>query len=136
MSGIANVVSGTVGSVEAFFKEQMSQRIVQVSVYSGIVFYILSTYELIDYVEGLLKKVGVKAGKDGTRAVHAVIFAAFMYLGTRYLLDPLLNRVKSVEGLKNKGGAKRQAAKRPVAKRPVAKKPIGRKPVKRAVRKN
>lgn len=120
MSGLAGVVSGTVGSVERFVEQQWSQRMVQVSVYGGIVFYVLSTYELIGFVEKQLVSLGLKVGKDGARALHAVIFAIFMYYGSRFLLDPLVKRLKlngAVEGLRNK----KAASKKPIGKRPVKK---------------
>lgn len=127
MSSVANVVSGTVsgtvGVAKSIVDKVVNHRMVLVAIYSGIIFYILSTYELIGYVEKLLGKVGLKVGKDGTRAVHAVIFALFMYYGTLFLLDPLVKALKNgsaVEGMKNK--SKKVVAKKPMAKKPVAKK--------------
>lgn len=93
MGGLFDFVQGTLGSAEQYIESQWSQRMVQIAVYSGVVFYVLSAYGLIDVVEKQLASLGLKVGKDGTRAVHAVIFAAFMYFGSRFVLDPLVARI-------------------------------------------
>ena len=91
MSGVFNDVSGAVHGVESWVEQQWSMRIVQVSVYAGFVFFILSSYDLISWVEKIAKDVlGFKLGSDGTRVLHAIIFTGFMYLGSRFLLDPLV----------------------------------------------
>ena len=93
MGGLFDFVQGTLGSAEQYIENQWSQRMVQIAVYSGVVFYVLSAYGLIEVVEKQLASLGLKVGKDGTRAVHAVIFAAFMYFGSRFILDPLVARI-------------------------------------------
>ena len=93
MGGLFDFVTGTLGSAEQYIESQWSQRMVQIAVYSGVVFYVLSAYGLIDVVEKQLASLGLKVGKDGTRALHAVIFALFMYFGSRFILDPLVARI-------------------------------------------
>ena len=98
MSGVMDFLSTTVGTTvrgaESLLLKEWSQRMVQVSVYAGVVFYVLSTYELIGFVEKQLLSLGLKVGKDGTRLVPAVIFAVFMYYGSRLILDPVVSRVE------------------------------------------
>ena len=98
MAGVMDFLSTTVGSTvrgaESLLLQEWSKRMVQVSVYAGVVFYVLSTYELIGFVEKQLVSLGLKVGKDGTRLVHAVIFAVFMYYGSRLILDPVVSRVE------------------------------------------
>ena len=102
MGGLFDVFTGAVGGVESFVEQQWSQRMVQVSVYAGVVFYILSTYELIGFVEKQLASFGLRVGTDGARALHAVIFALFMYYGSRFILDPVMNKLHlRREGLDN-----------------------------------
>ena len=122
-------VTGTVGKVERFVEAQWTQRLVQVSVYGGLMFYLLSMTDLIKMVDkNLSSLLRIKLGTEGTRALHAVVFAVFMYYGTRLIFDPLLKRMGSVmEGMNNKRPAKRVATKRPMAKRPVAKRQPKRK---------
>jgi len=99
MTGVMDFLSTTVGTTvrgaESLLLQEWSQRMVQVSVYAGVVFYVLSTYELIGFVEKQLVSLGLKVGKDGTRLLHAVIFAVFMYYGSRLILDPLVARIQS-----------------------------------------
>jgi hypothetical protein len=99
MSGVFDFLSTTVGSTvrgaESLVLQQWSQRMVQVSVYAGVVFYVLSTTELIGWVEKQLISLGLRVGKDGTRLLHAVIFAIFMYYGSRLILDPVVSRLQS-----------------------------------------
>jgi hypothetical protein len=101
MSGIFDLVVKEVGQVESFLLQQWSSRMVQVSVYAGVVFYILSTYELIGFVEKQLISVGLRIGKDGTRVLHAFIFSVFMYYGSRLILDPVINKLH-LQGKKEK----------------------------------
>lgn len=122
-------VTGTVGKVERFVEAQWTQRLVQVSVYGGLMFYLLSMTDLIKMVDkNLSSLLRIKLGTEGTRALHAVVFAVFMYYGTHFIFDPLLKRMGGVmEGMNNKRPAKRVATKRPMAKRPVAKRQPKRK---------
>jgi len=94
MSGLLDFAEKTVRGVESVVLQEWSQRMVQVAVYAGVVFYVLSTYELISWVEKQLISVGIKVGKDGTRVVHAIIFAVFMYYGSRLILDPIVARIQ------------------------------------------
>ena len=88
--GARNVVGGAVGWVE----QQWTQRMVQISVYASILFFVLSSFDLIETVDkALTNTLGVKVGKEGTRALHAVTFGFFMYVGVRFILDPLVKRV-------------------------------------------
>ena len=98
LGGARGVVRGATGWVE----EQWTQRIVQISVYAAILFFVLSSYDLIDTVDKMLvKNLNLKLGKEGTRTLHAVTFGFFMYVGVRFILDPFVKRFLSgqvVEG--------------------------------------
>lgn len=98
-------VRSVVGGTRSWLETQWSQRLVQVSVFSAVVFWILGSYKLIDQVDQMLtKNLSLKLGHDGTRALHAVIFGFFMYALSRFILDPLVKRLVSsriVEGADN-----------------------------------
>jgi len=133
ISSAVGGVTSTVGKVERFVEAQWTQRLVQVSVYGGLLFYLLSMTDLIKVVDkNLSSLLRIKLGTEGTRALHAIVFAVFMYYGTRFIFDPLLKRMGVVmEGMNNKRPAKRPAAKRPAAKRPAAKRPVAKRQPKR-----
>ena len=100
LSQLSGSIGGVVGGTTHWVADQWTQRVVQVSVYAAIVFFLLSNYSLIDVVEKNIKSmVGVKLGKEGTLALHAVIFGLFMYIGSRFILDPMLGRI--VEGVES-----------------------------------
>jgi hypothetical protein len=91
-----NFFDSSVGFVEA----QWQQRLVQVCVFASLLFLLLGSYDLIDYVQKMLGKVGLKFGKDATRAVHAVIFGCLLYVLSRFVMDPVVKRLSNgVEGL-------------------------------------
>ena len=95
------------GSV-SFLESQFQQRLVQVCLFAAILFWILGSYNLIDQVQKLLSKVGLRFGKDSTRVVHALIFAVLLYLLTRFIMDPVVRRLSNgsvVEGQANQIGA-------------------------------
>ena len=110
MSGLIGNVRSSVGSTQLWISDQWTQRVVQVSVYTAVIFFILSSYPLINTVEKSVKSVSsIKLGKDGTLALHSVIFGLFMYVGTRFILDPLLikavnGRVEGMKGMKEMKG--------------------------------
>ena len=85
-----------------FVRNQFHDRLVQVSVYSGLVFYILSNPAVFAFVE---KNFPFNIQKDMQLVFHTVLFMLFMYLGTKFFFDPVLGRV--MEGYRNK-------AKKPV----------------------
>lgn len=87
-----------------FVRNQFHDRLVQVSVFSGLVFYILSNPAVFAFVE---KNFPFKIQKDMQLVFHTVLFMLFMYLGTKFFFDPVLGRV--MEGYRNK-------AKKPVRK--------------------
>ena len=101
------------GSV-SFLESQFQQRLVQVCLFAAILFWLLGSYKLIDQVQKLLSKVGLRFGKDSTRVVHALIFAVLLYLLTRFIMDPVVRRLSNgsvVEGQDNaQGGTPEQCS--------------------------
>ena len=87
-----------------FVTNQFHDRLVQVSVFSGLVFYVLSNPAVFAFVE---KNFPFKIQKDMQLVFHTVLFMLFMYFGTKFFFDPVLGRV--MEGYRNK-------AKKPVRK--------------------
>ena len=77
------------------FSNLLNEKIVQVSVVSGILFYILAEPSVFAFVEDLLKKVGamisVPINLQGHNLLifHSVVFAVLMGLSVRYVFEPL-----------------------------------------------
>lgn len=110
---------GTIGSAQTWVSQQWTQRVVQVSVYAAVVFFLLSNYSLIKIVEKNVKSVsGLKLGNEGTLVLHSVIFGLFMYVGTRFILDPILVKATNgrVEGATNIVSDKKKKVKKGMVK--------------------
>lgn len=88
-----------------FLRNQFHDRLVQVSVYSGLVFYILSNPSVFSFVE---KNLPFKIQRDMQLVFHTVLFMLFMYFGTKFFFDPVLGRV--IEGNTNKGKQQKRVA--------------------------
>ena len=78
----------------SFVKNQFHDRLVQVSVFSGLVFYVLSNPAVFTFVE---KNFPFKIQKDMQLVFHTVLFMLFMYGGTKFFFDPVIG--KMVEGM-------------------------------------
>ena len=85
-----------------YLRTQFHDRLVQVSVYSGLVFYILSNPMVFSFVE---KNFPFKVQKDMQLVFHTVLFMLFMYGGTKFFFDPVIG--KMVEGMRSKPAPKR-----------------------------
>jgi hypothetical protein len=77
------------------FSNIWNEKIVQISVVAGILFYILAEPSVFAFVEDLLKKVGamisVPINLQGHNLLifHSVVFAVLMGLSVRYVFEPL-----------------------------------------------
>ena len=94
------------GNIHNWVDKMWAQRIIQVSLYASLLFYILGSYDLIDTVDKcLMNTFDLKLGKEGVRVLHALTFGLFMYLGTRFFLDPVVKRLSGkVEGFDGDDG--------------------------------
>ena len=77
------------------FSNMLNEKIVQISLVGGILFYILATPEIFAFMEELLKKVGIVVNSDielkghNLLIFHSVLFAVFMGLSVKYILEPV-----------------------------------------------
>lgn len=73
-----------------FVENEFSNRLVQVSFYSGIIFYLVAYPVVFTQFDKFFpfKKPGSKL------LFHSVVFALLMYLLTYYLFDPLVNKIQ------------------------------------------
>ena len=77
-------------SVEHWAENAWHERMVQVSVYAALIFYLLGNVDVLNWVE---KNFPMKLGPEGVRILHAVAFAALVYFGSRFILDPLAHKL-------------------------------------------
>ena len=79
-----------------FLKNEFSNRLVQVSIFSAIVYYI-TAYPVV--FEKARKYFPVKFKKDHHQLLfHTFVFAVLMYLLTYYVFDPLVRVVEGSDG--------------------------------------
>jgi len=89
-------MSDKILSVKNFF----TLRIVHISIFSGVLFYIVANPYLFKTVENIIrfvfKKVGVNVSLKGEKLLlfHAVVFATLMGLTTHYIFTPLISEVQ------------------------------------------
>ena len=84
-------MSRVVESVSDLFNE----KIVQVSLVGGVLFYLLANQQVFNFVGDLLKKVGSQVGMslnlEGNNLVmfHSLVFAGALGLAINYIFEPL-----------------------------------------------
>ena len=76
-----------VKDTKSWVTSKWQNRMVQLSVYAGVFFYIVANPAVFRFVESLLP---ARVTKMNQLLLHSVIFAALMYFGTVLFLDPLL----------------------------------------------
>jgi len=84
-------------NVQSFF----SEKLVQISLVSGILFYIVANSATFSLVEKLLKKVlgvvGLNVSLKGEKLLifHSLVFAVLMGLSVKYIFSPLMNFIQN-----------------------------------------
>ena len=79
----------------------LNEKLVQISLTGAVLFYIVASPVLFDFVSNLMKKVlgvfGVDFKLEGQQLVlfHAVIFGSLLYLSSKYLLKHVVDLVKN-----------------------------------------
>ena len=84
---VSSSVKSALSNPVAFLKAEWSQRLVQVAVYAGVMFYIVANPAVFKWVEQFLPK-SVTSGNQ--LVLHSVLFAFLTYLGITMVFDPLL----------------------------------------------
>ena len=77
------------------FSNMLNEKIVQISLVGGILFYILATPEIFAFMEDLLNKIGIMINYDiklqghNLLIFHSVVFSILMGLSVKYILEPI-----------------------------------------------
>lgn len=91
---MSNVVEG--------FNNILNEKIVQISIVGGILFYILAEPAVFAFVEDLLKKVGnafnmnINLQGHNLLIFHSVVFAILMGLSVKYVFEPIFYQNNSL----------------------------------------
>ena len=78
----------------------LNEKLVQISLVGAVLFYIVASPSLFDFVKKMLNKVlsvvGVKMELEGMKLVlfHSVVFGLLLYLSVKYLMGPVVNMFK------------------------------------------
>ena len=92
-------VDATLGGSISWVEQQWTNRLVQISVFAGVIFWFLSSYKLVDQVDKYIEKMfKLKLGQNGTRALHGAIFGVSIYFLIKFILDPFVKRIATIEG--------------------------------------
>ena len=89
------------GKISNFFTE----KIFQVSLISGILFYIVANPVVFSMVEKILRKVfgivGINVTIKGDKLVmfHALVFAILTGISIKYIFTPIINYINNIRGV-------------------------------------
>ncbi len=78
----------------------LNEKLTQISITGAILFYIVASPALFDFVQGLLKKVfglfGVDFELEGMQLVlfHSFVFGFLLYFTSKYLLQSVVDMLK------------------------------------------
>ena len=81
-------------------KDLLNEKLVQIALVGGILFYIVASPALFKFIDELFKKVssmvGVKFALTGQTALvlHSLVFSFLLVLSVKFILDPLMTRMK------------------------------------------
>jgi len=71
----------------SWVSSKWQNRMIQLSVYAGIFFYIVANPAVFKFMESLLPR---RVTKLNQLLLHSVLFSVIMYIGTLLFLDPML----------------------------------------------
>ena len=87
-------MSNIVGKVSGLFNE----KIVQVSLVSAVLFYVVANPALFSFVDDNLKKLGSLVGLDlsfegqGLLVIHSLVFAVLVGVAIRFIFEPIMKK--------------------------------------------
>tara|TARA_Y100001970_G_C14098953_1_gene784374 strand:- start:979 stop:1251 length:273 start_codon:yes stop_codon:yes gene_type:complete len=77
----------------------LNEKLVQVSLVGAVLFYIVASPTVFDFVRKMLNKilgvVGIKMELEGMQLVlfHSVVFGLLLYLSIKYLMNPVVKMI-------------------------------------------
>ena len=80
-------------------KNVLSEKMIQLSIVAGVLFFIVANPLLFDFVRGLVEKIlgvfKVKVTFDGNKLLllHSVVFGLLFYVSQKFILKPVVDMV-------------------------------------------
>ena len=93
-------MSNLPGKITSQVTDLLNEKLVQIALVGGILFYIVASPALFKFVDELFKKVasiaGVNLALTGQTAliVHSLVFSVLLVISVKFILDPLMSRMK------------------------------------------
>lgn len=91
------MVQKVVDSVTGLFNE----KLVQISLVGGVLFYVVANSTTFKFVEEVLQKIGSVVGLSfklqGTNQMifHSLVFAVLLGLCVKYIFEPLMSAIRA-----------------------------------------
>jgi len=87
-----------VGNVVSKVSDLFNEKLVQVSLISAVLFWVVAHPMVFSWVDNLLQRLGGLVGLDlrfqgqGLLIVHSLVFAALMALSVRFIFEPIMKK--------------------------------------------
>ena len=86
-------VGSVVKGAKTVVLDQWRKRMVQLSVYAAVLFYIVANPAVFKFMMSLLP---VRVTQLNLLVLHSVLFGVLMYVGTLFVFDPLLKDIGAI----------------------------------------
>ena len=86
-------VGSVVKGAKTVVLDQWRKRMVQLSVYAAVLFYIVANPAVFKFMMSLLP---VRVTQLNLLVLHSVLFGVLMYVGTMFVFDPLLKDIGAI----------------------------------------
>jgi hypothetical protein len=84
------MVSGFVKDTGSWVAHQWQNRVLQLAVFAGVLFYVVANPAVFKFMERFLPS---QISKKNQVLVHTVLFTLLVYVGTRFFFDPVLSQL-------------------------------------------
>lgn len=97
--GYSDAVKVT-GKLTGKVTEVFNEKLVQIALVGGVLFYVVANPIVFRYVDSLINKLGSVVGLDlnvtGNNALilHSVVFSVLMVVSVKYIFEPVMQKLK------------------------------------------
>ena len=93
-------MSNLPGKITGQVTDLLNEKLVQIALVGGILFYIVASPALFKFVESMFKKItsmgGVNIALTGQTALifHSLVFSVLLVVAVKFILNPVMTRMK------------------------------------------